>query len=142
MPSQPETQAKGRSLDMGLILLLGLLILLPLLIWYLVANWPATVADPSSPRIEAIDSKASRGGREEARRIARQAGERNAKNYHRRLVDELEKERLDLQQALRQARLDPQPAARAQWQELIDERRARVQTASKRLADFESLLNR
>ncbi len=142
MQSELEAQGPRHSIDLGLVLLLALLILLPLLIWYLIANWPATTVEPSRPSIQEIDSEAGSSGREEARRIARQAGERNTRNYRRRLVDELAKARLELQEALGQARLDPQPAARGQWRELIDERRARVRAASKRLAEFESLLAR
>lgn len=143
MQSELEAQGPRHSIDLGLVLLLALLILLPLLIWYLIANWPATTTvEPSSPSIQEIDSEAGSSGREEARRIARQAGERNTRNYRRRLVDELARARLELEKALGQARLDPQPAARGQWRELIDERRARVRAASKRLAEFESLLAR
>lgn len=142
MPDAPESPKHIRSIDLGLVLLLIVLLLIPFLIWYLVASWPATDNPPSDQETPAIEAKDIRSGREEARRIARLAGERNTRNHLRRLVDALARAKLDLENAVTQARLDPQPAARKRWQEFIDDRRSRVLAASERLSTFETLLGK
>ncbi len=142
METGPANRDSDRKPDWGVLAFLLCLLLIPLLAWYLLANWEG-VSDgtpPAQREPEASSREGAASSRSEARRIARQNGERNARDYRRRLKRELEQAEEDLRQTRTQARLDPQPEMAEHWQTLLDEKQAARVDAARRLSDFEALM--
>ncbi|MHC5063233.1 MAG: hypothetical protein ACYTG5_04595 [Planctomycetota bacterium] len=150
MESQPENPgSNARKLDWGILGFLGCLLIIPFLIWYLIANWQAGEGSETTPRppqetiTPAAESESRRedsSSRRDARRIARENGHRNARDYRRHLKRELDAAEAELLDTRRQARLDPQPEMAEHWRTLLAEKLEIREDAARRLAEFDALM--